>query len=76
MSGPAKETIEAFKNMIKTKQPKKFGLTKAPSLKESLKSYVLNEKSSNTILTVKKKICVCRKKHSITEKYYLQILGV
>ena len=50
----AKETTEAFKKMIKTKQPKKFGLTKAPSLKESSKSYVLNEKSSNTVLTVKK----------------------
>ena len=50
----AKETTEAFKKMIKTKQPKKFGLTKAPSLKESSKGYVLNEKSSNTILTVKK----------------------
>ena len=43
------------KKMIKTKQPKKFGLTNAPSLKESSKSNVLNEKSSNTILTVKKK---------------------
>ena len=51
----AKETTEAFKKMIKTKQPKKkFGLTKAPSLNESSKSYVLNEKSSNTKLTEKK----------------------
>ena len=52
----AEETTEAFKKMIKTKQnnQKKFGQTKAPSLKESSKSYVLNEKSSNTILTVKK----------------------
>ena len=42
----AKETTEAFKKMIKTKQQKKkFGLTKAPSLKESSKIYVLNEKS-------------------------------
>ena len=32
----------------------KFGLTKAPSSKESSTSYVLNEKSSNTILTVNK----------------------
>ena len=36
----AKETAEAFKKMIKTKQPKKFGLTKAPSLKESSKNYM------------------------------------
>ena len=43
----AKETTESFKKKIKTKQPKMFGLTKAPSLKESLKNYVLNEKSSN-----------------------------
>ena len=42
--------------MIKTKNnQKKFELTKAPSLKESSKSYVLNDKSSNTKLKVKKK---------------------
>ena len=29
-------------------------MTKAPSLKESSKKYLLNEKSSNTKLTVKK----------------------
>ena len=71
----AKEAAEAFKKTIKTNNQKKFGLTKAPSLKDSSKNYVLNEKSSNTILTVKK-ISVCRKKHSIAEKYYLQLLGV
>ena len=50
----AKETTEAFKKLSKQNNQKKFGLTKAPSLKESSKSFVLNEKSSNTILTVKK----------------------
>ena len=40
--------------MIKTKQPKKFGVTKARSLKENSKNYVVNDTSSNTILTVKK----------------------
>ena len=33
----AKETTEAFKKMIKQNNQKKFGLTKAPSLKESSK---------------------------------------
>ena len=48
-------------------------MTKAPSLKESSKSYVLNEKSSNTILTVKKKSAFAerniRSLKSITYKY-------
>ena len=38
------------------KTAKNFGLTKTPNLKESSKNYVIDKKTSNAILTVRKNL--------------------
>ena len=55
--------------MIKKNNQKQFGLTKAPSLKGSSKNYVLNEKSSNAKLTVKKKLAFAETNICSLKKY-------
>ena len=72
----AKETTEAFKKMIKTKQPKKVWVDKGTEFKGEFEKLCTKREIIKYNTHSEKKISVCRKKHSIAEKYYLQILGV
>ena len=61
--------------MIKTKQPKKVWVDKGTEFKGEFEKLCAKRENIKTILALKK-ISVCRKKHTIAEKYYLQVLGV
>ena len=68
----AKETTEAFKKMIKTKQPKRVWVEKGTEFKGEFEKLCTKRKIIKYNTHSEKKISVCRKKHSIAEKYYLQ----
>ena len=72
----AKETSEAFKKMIKTKQPKKVWVDKGTEFKGEFEKLCTKRQIIKYNTHSEKQISVCRKKQSIAEKYYLQILGV
>ena len=71
----AKETTEAFKKMIKTKQPKKVWVDKGTEFKGEFEK-LCTKREIMKYNTHSEKISVCRKKHSIAQKYYLQVLAV
>ena len=71
----AKETTEAFKKMIKTKQPTKVWVDKGTEFKGEFEKLCTKQEIIKHN-THSEEMSVCRKKHSIAEKFYLQVLGV
>ena len=67
---------QSFQKMIKTKQPKKIWVDKGTELKGEFEKLCTKREIIKYNTHSEKKYSVCRKKHSIAEKYYLQVLGV
>ena len=70
----ATATAEAFKKMIKIKQPKELWVDKGTEFKGSFQS-LCDKKGILTYTTESEKICICREKYSIFEEFDLQIFG-
>ena len=72
----AKERTEAFEKFIKTKQPKKVWVDKGTEFKGEFKKLCTKREIIKSNTHSEEKSAFAEKKHSIAEKYYLQVLGV